>query len=94
VAQVALMSISCFQRQDRDLARKVLFHKRNIRRLEKRFRESHISRLVKGRAETIFTSSIHMDVLGEYRRIVGLLSSHVYSLVKGEDDLGESAEGE
>lgn len=84
---VASLSLSCFQRQDHELARKVLFHKRSIRRLEKRFRESHISRLVKGRPETIHTSSIHMDVLGEYRRIVGLLSGHVYSLVKDGDEL-------
>jgi phosphate:Na+ symporter len=86
VSQVATLSLSCFQRQDRELARKVLFHKRNIRRLEQKFRESHISRLVKGRPETIHTSSIHMDVLGEYRRIVGLLSSHVYPLVKDDED--------
>ncbi len=85
--QVASLSLSCFQRQDHELARQVLTHKRNIRQLEKRFRESHISRLVKARPESIHTSSIHMDVLGEYRRIVGLLSSHVYSLVKAGDDL-------
>lgn len=87
VMQVASLSLSCFQRQDHDLARQVLTHKRNIRALEKRFRESHISRLVKARPESIHTSSIHMDLLGEYRRIVGLLSSHVYSLVKAGDDL-------
>ena len=82
VMQTVTLSISCFQRPDADLARQVLFQKRSIRKLEKRFRESHISRLVKGRPETIHTSSIHMDVLGEYRRIVGLLAGHVYSLVR------------
>ncbi|MGE0763143.1 MAG: Na/Pi cotransporter family protein [Bdellovibrionales bacterium] len=87
VTETVTLSISCFQRQDHDLARQVLFQKRNIRKLEKRFRESHISRLVKGRPETIVTSSIHMDVLGEYRRIVGLLAGHVYSLVKEGDEL-------
>lgn len=87
VSQAALLSISCFQRQDHDLARQVLMQKRNLRRLEKRFRESHIARLVKGRQETISTSSIHMDVLSEYRRIVGLMSSHVYSLVKEGGEL-------
>lgn len=86
VSQVSALSIACFQRQDVELAKKVLFHKRNIRRLEKRFRESHISRLVKGRPETIRTSSIHMDVLGEFRRVVGLVSGHVYSLVRDWDD--------
>lgn len=88
--QVATLSLSCFQRQDNELARKVLFHKRNIRRLEKKFRESHISRLVKGRPETIVTSSIHMDVLGEYRRLAGLLSNHVYTLVKEGQDINDA----
>lgn len=85
VAQIAALSISCFQRQDMDLAAKVIFHKRNVRKLEKRMRESHISRLVKGRPESINTSSIHFDVLGEYRRLVGLLSNHVYSVLKEND---------
>ncbi len=85
VTQTVSISISCFQRQDHDLARQVITQKREIRKLEKRFRESHISRLVQGRPETIHTSSIHMDVLGEYRRVVGLLAGHVYSLVKEED---------
>lgn len=88
VSQIAHMAIACFQTQDKDLAAKVIFHKRNIRRLEARMRESHMSRLVKGTPESIRTSSIHLDVLGEYRRIVGLLSNHVYGLLKDSDPYG------
>lgn len=86
VTQVVTLSISCFQRQDHDLAKQVVLQKRSIRKLEKTYRESHVARLVKGKPETIITSSIHLDVLGEYRRIVGLLSGHVYSLVKEGDE--------
>ncbi len=85
VTHVASLSISCFQRQDKDLAAKVVFHKRSIRKLEKRMRESHIERLVQRRQESINTSSIHLDVLGEYRRIVGLLSNHAYGYLKDTD---------
>jgi phosphate:Na+ symporter len=85
VSQIASMSVVCFQKQDADLAAKIVFHKRNIRKLEKRMRESHMSRLVKGTPESVNTSSIHLDVLGEYRRIVGLMSNHVYSLLKDTD---------
>lgn len=85
VSQVASMSVVCFQRQDKDLAAKIIFHKRNVRKLEKRMRESHMVRLVKGTPESVNTSSIHLDVLGEYRRIVGLMSNHVYSLLKDTD---------
>jgi phosphate:Na+ symporter len=85
VSQIASMSVVCYQKQDKDLAAKIVFHKRNIRKLEKRMRESHMSRLVKGTPESVNTSSIHLDVLGEYRRIVGLMSNHVYSLLKDTD---------
>lgn len=88
VAQVSQMAIACFETQDKDLAAKVIFHKRNIRKLEQKMRESHMTRLVKGTPESIRTSSIHLDVLGEYRRIVGLLSNHVYSLLKEGDPYG------
>jgi phosphate:Na+ symporter len=88
VLQISQMSIACFESEDKDLAAKVIFHKRNIRRLEQKMRESHITRLVKGTPESIMTSSIHLDVLGEYRRIVGLISNHVYGLLKDADPYG------
>ena len=88
VSQIAGMAIACFQTQDKDLAAKVVFHKRNVRKLEQKMREAHISRLVKGTPESIVTSSIHLDVLGEYRRIVGLMSNHVYSLLQASDPYG------
>jgi phosphate:Na+ symporter len=88
VLQISQMSVACFQAQDKDLAAKVIFHKRNVRRLEQKMRESHVRRLVKGTPESILTSSIHLDVLGEYRRIVGLMSSHVYGLLKDSDPYG------
>lgn len=90
VSQVVNMSIVCYQRQDIELAEKIVFHKRNVRRLEKRMRESHMARLVKGTPESVNTSSIHLDVLSEYRRIVGLISNHVYSLIKDTDRLKAS----
>ncbi|MEK6556668.1 MAG: PhoU domain-containing protein, partial [Bdellovibrionota bacterium] len=86
VTEVAMMSLSCFQVQSRDLAEKVIQSKRDIRKLEKVMRESHISRLVKGRSDSINTSSIHMDVLSDYRRIVGLFSNHVYHLAKPDSE--------
>lgn len=88
VVQIAHMAIACYQTQDKDLAAKVIFHKRNIRKLEQKMRENHVTRLVKGTPESIRTSSIHLDVLGEYRRIVGLLSNHVYGLLKNSDPYG------
>ncbi len=85
VCQIASLSLSAFQRQDAELAGQVLYHKRRIRKLEKTLRESHIERLVKNQKESMQTSAIHIDVLGEYRRMAGLLSNHVYGLLKESD---------
>ncbi len=87
VMEVVAMSVSCFQIQSKDLAEKVILKKRLIRKMEKTMREAHIDRLVKGRKESINTSSIHLDVLSDYRRIVGLMSNHVYSFVRGSDEI-------
>ena len=49
-----------------------------LRKLETELREKHISRLIEGKPESVNTSSIHMDVLGDFRRVSGLLTNHVY----------------
>jgi phosphate:Na+ symporter len=85
VVHVSDLSISCFQRRDRDIAAQVIFHKRNIRKLEKRLRELHIERLVQRRPDSLNTSSIHLDLLGEYRRFVGLIANHCYAHLKDTD---------
>ena len=83
--KISSLSITCFQRQDVELAGKIVYRKRLIRRMEKDFRIKNLERLIAGKKETMNTSSIHMDVLSEYRRIVGLMSNHVYSLLKDTD---------
>lgn len=56
--------------------------KRDLARLEIQYRENHISRLNQGLRETINTSSIHLDLLSEYRRIASLLCNHAYATTK------------
>ncbi len=85
VLELAELSLSSFQRQDRDLAAKVIYQKRQIRKQENKLREAHFERLAQKRPESINTSSIHIDLLGEYRRLSGLLSNHVYGLLKESD---------
>lgn len=87
VIAVTEMSISCFQTSNKDLAARVVSQKREIRAFEKDLREKHIGRLVSGRVESINTSSIHMDVLSDLRRVVSHMSNHVYSLLRTVDNL-------
>lgn len=85
VDELCELSISCFQTSSKDLAAKVIFLKREIRKLERDLREKHIARLVAGRQDTINTTGIHMDALSDYRRVTGLMASHVYSLLRDSD---------
>ena len=85
VLDVVAFSMSCFQMSDKDLAAKVIYHKRKIRKLERQLKEAHFERLATGSLESINSSSIHLDVLSDYRRIVGLMANHVYSFLKDGD---------
>lgn len=80
VMEIATLSLTCFHLQDRDLANRVIIKKRELRKLEKQFKESHIERLKIGLQESINTSSIHMDLLSDFRRITGLLVNHAYAI--------------
>jgi phosphate:Na+ symporter len=56
--------------------------KRDLAKLEISYREHHILRLNQGLRESINTSSIHLDLLSEYRRIASLLCNHAYATTK------------
>src|SRR5690606_9990965 len=86
VLDLAKSSISCFQMQDKGLAQMVIDKKRRISRLESELRTSHFERLNKGLQESVRTSSIHIDMLADYRRIASVLCNHAYEVLKNETD--------
>ena len=77
VCQLASMAVNAFQ--NKEMCPEVINMKRDLSKLEMTFREHHIERLNRGIRETINTSSIHLDLLSEYRRIGSLLTNHAYS---------------
>jgi phosphate:Na+ symporter len=86
VLDLAKSSISCFQMQDKGLAQMVIDKKRRISKLEQELRTSHFERLNKGMQESMRTSSIHIDMLADYRRISSVLCNHAYEVLKNETD--------
>lgn len=76
--KVAMTAISAFN--NRDMCEETIQLKRDLAKLEIQLRENHIGRLNKGMRESINTSSIHLDLLSEYKRIAGLLCSHAYQV--------------
>ncbi|MGZ3744496.1 MAG: Na/Pi cotransporter family protein [Pseudobdellovibrionaceae bacterium] len=80
VVMVAQMAINSYQ--TRELCPEVIQLKRDLARLEISLRENHIGRLNRGRRDSINTSSIHLDLLSEYRHIASLLCNHAYASQK------------
>jgi phosphate:Na+ symporter len=69
-------TLAAFAANDRRLAQEVLDRRPLIRRRERELRESHLERLRAGRADSLETSDIHLDVLTNLKRI----SSHVSAI--------------
>ena len=82
ILQASRTSMSAFQIQDKELCTEAIELKRSLRKRERKLRQSHIDRLNQGLQESINTSSIHLDLLSDYRRVAGLMIHHCYALRK------------
>ncbi len=69
--------------RDQELARRVLADKTAINRIERELRQAHIQRLHAGTKESMETSSIHIDVLNDLKRINSHSTNMAY-VVLGE----------
>jgi len=81
VCETLILSMSCLQLQDKSLATQVIGKKRELRAKERIMRESHLERLNQGLRESINTSSIHLELLSNYRRIASLFANQAYSVL-------------
>jgi len=75
------MAIAAFATGDSDLAWKVLKNKEKLGNLERDLKAAHISRLHKGLKESIDTSSIHLDLLSNLKRINHHIINISYPLI-------------
>ncbi len=86
-------AISAFASNDRDLADQVLRNKEELGMLERELVQAHLDRLRKGFRESIETSHIHLDLMGNLARINSLITHIIYPIVdekreKGREDVG------
>jgi phosphate:Na+ symporter len=83
-------AMSAFSSQDRDLGRRVLRNKEELENLEREMAQAHLDRLRKGLRESMETSHIHLDAIGNLARINSLITHIVYPIF--EDARGRSRE--
>ena len=90
VADNLQLAMNVFVSGDRDLARRLLSEKDHFRDLERQAAQSHHERLRHGQRESIETSSLHLDVLRDLKRINSHLTSVAYPILEASGDLRRS----
>jgi phosphate:Na+ symporter len=81
------MAFGVFMSGDVNEARKLLAEKTLLRNTELAATERHLGRLREGRAETIETTSLHLDVLRDLRRIHSHICSVAYPVLDAAGEL-------
>ena len=84
------LATSVFVSSDRQLARKLLLEKEHFRKLERDAAESHHERLKHGKRESIETSSLHLDILRDLKRVNSHLTSVAYPILEQAGELRAS----
>lgn len=84
------LALNVFTTRDITLARRLVAEKTAMREAEARAADSHYARLREGRAESIETSSIHMDVIRDLKRINGHLTTVAYPILEAAGELAET----
>jgi phosphate:Na+ symporter len=77
------MALSIFMSGDVEGARKLIVEKTQIRNAELAAAERHFERLREGRPESLETTSLHLDVLRDLKRIHSHICSVAYSILEG-----------
>src|SRR4051794_37895181 len=90
------IAFGVFMSGDVNEARKLLAEKASLRNAELAATERHLDRLREGRPETIETTSLHLDVLRDLRRIHSHICSVAYPVLDaaGELPVRQGAESE
>ncbi|MEO0394030.1 MAG: Na/Pi cotransporter family protein [Pseudomonadota bacterium] len=75
------LAIGVFTTRDPELARDLLARKADMRELERGSYDAHLLRLVSGNTSTIESSSIHLDIIRDLRRIHSHLVAIAYAVL-------------
>lgn len=79
------ISQSLFLSEDPALARQLIDSKKTIREAEQETSSQHFDRLRQGLPETIATSSIHLDIIRDYRRINSYITTVAYQIIENSE---------
>ena len=84
------LAMTIFLSGDVKLARQLLDEKSRIRELEFAAAENHMNRLREGRIESLETSSLHLDILRDLKRIHSHICSAAYPALEAVGELNKT----
>jgi phosphate:Na+ symporter len=84
------LALNVFATRDVALARRLLREKTTMRTAEFEASDKHFARLKEGRAQSIETSSIHLDIVRDLKRINSHLTSVAYPILEAAGELAQS----
>jgi phosphate:Na+ symporter len=90
IADSLRIAFSVFMSGDVNEARKLVAEKASLRNAELAATERHLDRLREGRPETLETTSLHLDVLRDLRRIHSHACSAAYPVLDAAGELATS----
>jgi len=83
------LASAAFATGDKGLAEKVVAMKTTISVMEAELRDAHLRRLRMGLKESLDTSSIHLDVLANLKRINSYITNTAYPLFPNKENSGD-----
>ena len=84
------LALSIFMTGDARLARRLMEQKVHIRELEQKYSEAHYNRIRDGKTESLDSSSLHLDVLRDLKRINSHITSVAYPILESTGQIAES----
>lgn len=84
------MAQTVFMTRDRDLARRLVELKVDIRNIERQSARRHLIRLREGNAQSLETSSLHLDILRDLKRVNAHIAAVAHPILDEEGLLIES----
>ncbi len=90
VVENVKLAQNVFMSGDSLQARRLLEGKEELRVLEQKATHSHMERIAEGVSDTIATSSMHLDIIRDYRRINSYLTSVAYPILEERGELRSS----
>lgn len=82
------LALSLFLQSDRDSARQLLREKRRFQIQERRLTHAHLERLQSPAAQSLESSSLHLDLISDMKRLNSMFCSGAYIILDAEESQG------